>query len=83
VLGGGATTEKGQHLASEARFDDTVRMTTEKNTGVEVQHVQCVGTGETLSERPCGGKIGEPGGYEKRSVCYLLTFMMIQLQLTC
>jgi hypothetical protein len=45
VLGGGAATEKGLHLASEAGFDDTVRMTTEKNAGIEVQHVQRVRTG--------------------------------------
>ena len=44
VLGGGAVMEKGLHLASEAGFDDTVRMTT-KNAGVEVQRV---GTGGNL-----------------------------------
>ena len=48
VLGGGAATEKGLHLASEAGFDDTVRMMTEKNAGVEVQHVQRVGTSGSL-----------------------------------
>jgi hypothetical protein len=39
VLGSGTATEKGLHLASEAGFNDTVRMTTEKNAGVKVQHV--------------------------------------------
>ena len=39
MLGGGAATEKGLYLASEAGFNDTVRMTTEKNAGVKVQHV--------------------------------------------
>ena len=48
VLGGGAATEKGLRLASEAGLDDTVRMTTEKNGGAEVQHVQRVGTGGSL-----------------------------------
>jgi hypothetical protein len=48
VLGGGAAMEKGLHLASEAGFDDTVRVTTEKNAGVEVQHVQRVGTAWNL-----------------------------------
>ena len=48
VLGGGAATEKGLHLAGEAGFDDTVRMTTEKNAGVEVQHVQRVRTSGSL-----------------------------------
>lgn len=47
-MGGGAATEKGLHLASEAGFDDTVRMTTAKNTGIEVQRVQRVGTSGSL-----------------------------------
>jgi hypothetical protein len=47
VLGGGAATEKGLRLASEAGLDGTVRMTTEKNAG-EVQHVQRVRTGGSL-----------------------------------
>jgi hypothetical protein len=48
VLGGSAATEEGLHLASEARFNDTVRMAKEENVGVEVQHVQRVGTGGNL-----------------------------------
>ena len=45
VPGGGAATEKGLHFASEAGFDDTVRMTTEKQAAVEVECVQHVNTG--------------------------------------
>ena len=48
VLGGGAATEKGLHLASEAGFDDTVRMTTEKQAAVEVEGVRRVNTSSSV-----------------------------------
>ena len=34
VIGGGAATEKGLHLATEAGMDDTIRMTTERQASV-------------------------------------------------